>query len=165
MELYVHIFKLRNIRASYNPPTAQDSVRALSSDEVGRASYNPPTAQDSVRALSSDKVGGRVGRLFQQRLKGRRSYQKATRTNLLLHPNHSTLLVSYKDDSSVAARILHCQRCLSYNLTTPSRANCGLNRARTAHATQSLSLPLIFQPFVRQHSVDHIDEHNTVTQF
>ena len=26
-------------------------------------------------------------------------------------------------------------------------------------------LPLIFQPFVRQHSVDHIDEHNTVTQF
>ena len=37
MELYVHIFKLRNIRASYNPPTAQDSVRALSSDEVTRS--------------------------------------------------------------------------------------------------------------------------------
>ena len=110
-----------------------------------------------------------------------RSYQKATRTKLLHHPTHSTLFVSYKDDSSAAAGIilLHCQRCLSYNLTTPSRANCGLNRARTAHVqlnyvdvSTEISFAVSvdattadFSTAVRQHSVVRADEHNVTIQF
>ena len=138
-EIYEFAWRREEVN-SYTPWPSMHEIREVDELMSWRSSYNLPTLWTSSRQCPRSIFWQGEWRHIWEVVStmSQRSYQKVTRTNLLLHPTHSTLLVSYKDDSSVAARILHCQRCLSYNLTTPSRANCGLNRARTAHATQSL---------------------------
>ena len=89
-EIYEFAWR-REEENSYTPWSSMYEIHEVNELMSWHASYNPPTARDSVRALSSDKVGGSVYEWEVVSTMSQRSYQKVTRTNLL----HITCCVIY----------------------------------------------------------------------